>query len=255
MSHETNRYTAEEMTAYLDGDVSPEVHDEMAAYFASHDEARAELRELRATVELLRGLPKYRPRRSFTLGAEHSSEPQSSEGPTSDASGAETPSNVIKFLPLARWGTLAAVVLFVTLAGFGYLTDQYTVQEPDEAAAPEPAAEFSIADMDREEGTELDDVELEEVTEEEEAFERVADEAADPEDAESRGEMEAVSEDQEAEEALPTDDPPSPTEPSAPEEDEATGMTPFLIGLIAVGGVAAFAAVSWLAMRLILARG
>lgn len=239
MSHETNWYTAEEMTAYLDGDVSGEIRDEMAAYFASHDKARAELEQLRATVLLVGQLPPYRLRRSFTLGNEHASARESSERHTDRESGAASSSPVVRWMPVAQWVTIAAVAMFVALAGFGYVTDQFTADETDEVAAPEPAAELPMAVPD-EDGevvpefageTESEVEELGEVTKEDEALVPAEEEPAEPQ------------------QATPEDDPLSSAETSASVDDEGTRLTPFLFGLIAVGGVALLGAGSWLVMR------
>lgn len=59
------------LNAYLDGALSPADREAAVAHLAGCAACAADLAELDATVALLRGLPQYRPRRSFTLGPEH----------------------------------------------------------------------------------------------------------------------------------------------------------------------------------------
>ena len=56
------------LSAYLDGRIEPDVRSAVAAHLAACADCRRELDELRTTVDVLRGLPQYRPRRSFQLG-------------------------------------------------------------------------------------------------------------------------------------------------------------------------------------------
>jgi hypothetical protein len=62
--------TLEQLTAYLDGDVTTGERDRLDEHLRSCGECRRELASLRATVVLLRSLPTYRPRRSFQLTPE-----------------------------------------------------------------------------------------------------------------------------------------------------------------------------------------
>lgn len=56
------------LTAYLDGRIEPDARSAAAAHLAACPDCRREVAELRTTVDVLRGLPQYRPRRSFQLG-------------------------------------------------------------------------------------------------------------------------------------------------------------------------------------------
>ena len=57
------------LSAYVDGEVTAEEAREVEDLLASSEDARRELAELRATVDLVRGLPELEPPRSFALDA------------------------------------------------------------------------------------------------------------------------------------------------------------------------------------------
>lgn len=59
------------LTAYLDGGMDEADRRAADAHLAGCLDCRRELADLGATIDLLRGLPHYAPRRSFRLGAEH----------------------------------------------------------------------------------------------------------------------------------------------------------------------------------------
>lgn len=59
------------LTSYLDGGMEEADRRAATAHLAGCLDCRRELTDLGATVDLLRGLPHYAPRRSFRLGAEH----------------------------------------------------------------------------------------------------------------------------------------------------------------------------------------
>ncbi|MBI2908297.1 MAG: zf-HC2 domain-containing protein [Chloroflexi bacterium] len=62
--------TREQLSVYLDGRLSPEEQQLVERHLASCERCRQELSQLRATVDLLHGLPRALPRRSFTLSEE-----------------------------------------------------------------------------------------------------------------------------------------------------------------------------------------
>lgn len=57
------------LSAYVDGEVTAEEAREVEDLLASSEDARRELAELQATVDLIRGLPELEPPRSFALDA------------------------------------------------------------------------------------------------------------------------------------------------------------------------------------------
>ena len=57
------------LSAYVDGEVTAEEAREVEELLASSEDARRELAEIRATVDLVRGLPELEPPRSFALDA------------------------------------------------------------------------------------------------------------------------------------------------------------------------------------------
>lgn len=59
------------MSAAIDGTLPPADAAAARAHLASCPDCSRDLAELRATVDLLRNLPQYEPRRSFVLGPEH----------------------------------------------------------------------------------------------------------------------------------------------------------------------------------------
>ena len=64
-----DRRRHELLSAYVDGEVTAEEAREVEEFLASSEDARRELAELQATVDLVRGLPELEPPRSFALDA------------------------------------------------------------------------------------------------------------------------------------------------------------------------------------------
>ena len=64
-----DRRRHELLSAYVDGEVTAEEAREVEDLLASSEDARRELAELQATVDLVRGLPELEPPRSFALDA------------------------------------------------------------------------------------------------------------------------------------------------------------------------------------------
>src|SRR5215218_10250811 len=63
----TRHLMSEQFTAYLDGDLAAADRVRIDDHIRSCAECRVELAQIRSTVILMRGLPEYRPRRSFRL--------------------------------------------------------------------------------------------------------------------------------------------------------------------------------------------
>jgi anti-sigma factor RsiW len=93
------------LNAVLDGALDPADRAAATAHLAACTACAADLAELRATAVLLRELPQYRPRRSFTLGPEHANRPR----PLAETgTGRFLPS-----LPALRAATLAVAALLL----------------------------------------------------------------------------------------------------------------------------------------------
>lgn len=100
------------LSAFLDERLDGEQREEAAGHIAICPDCRRELRELRATVDLLRGLPQYRPRRSFVLGNEYAHPVRTSR--------------LVRFLPLLpvlRAATVAALLLLFGVGAADVLTE------------------------------------------------------------------------------------------------------------------------------------
>jgi hypothetical protein len=93
---------SEDLNAYVDDELSDEEHAAVDAALADHEAGQRELEEIRGLVSLLGGLPQYEPPRSFALSPEHIREARSS-------------SNVLRFLPVVRSLSIAAVVAFMVV--------------------------------------------------------------------------------------------------------------------------------------------
>ena len=109
------------LSSYLDGQVSPQEREWTAAHLATCEACRGELEELRATVNLVRGLPQVTPPRSFTL--------------------AEAPPRGLG-LPALSWApplaTVTAAMLFALLV-VGDVTGLIGPRSVPSAAPPVPA--------------------------------------------------------------------------------------------------------------------
>ncbi len=104
MTTASHHIRTDDLSAYIDGMLSESDRSAIANHLATCAECRAELAELRATVRLLNALPQYTPRRSLQLGMDHDTH-RSRQSP------------VIRFLPVVRSLSVAAVILFMVAAG------------------------------------------------------------------------------------------------------------------------------------------
>ncbi len=64
-----------QLSSYLDGRLSPKERQSVERHLASCETCRLELSQLKAMVDLLRGLPRALPRRSFTLSEDQVTAP------------------------------------------------------------------------------------------------------------------------------------------------------------------------------------
>ena len=125
------------LSAYVDRVVSAVERVEIDIHLAGCVECRHELAELRATLDLLAGLPQYRSRRTFQLGPEHIRPRQSAWA-----------GRLIPILPVLR----AAVLVVALLLGGVSAADILTSEEDQTANAPEslqlPVVEEDLTEAD-----------------------------------------------------------------------------------------------------------
>ncbi|MDP9472828.1 MAG: zf-HC2 domain-containing protein [Chloroflexota bacterium] len=91
------------LSAFLDNRLDEPDRTIAASHLARCDACQGDLGELRTTIALLRGLPQYRPRRSFELGPDHASQGQ--------------PNRFARLLPLIPALRVAAAVVALLLVG------------------------------------------------------------------------------------------------------------------------------------------
>jgi len=95
-----------DLNAYLDGALSGAERARVEDRLALEPDLRHVLEQLRATAMLLRRLPELAPHRSFTLGPEFA---RTAVAPST--------SGVLRFLPIARSLSVAAIVVFMVVGG------------------------------------------------------------------------------------------------------------------------------------------
>ncbi len=104
MSARDRHIANDELSAYLDGAVEDDVRWAIDDHLATCAACRAELAELRATVQLLRSLPVPTRPRSFQLGPEHA-RPSPPRG------------LILTVLPVARALAVAAAIALLVVSG------------------------------------------------------------------------------------------------------------------------------------------
>lgn len=119
------RRDLQRLSSYLDGELPPKEAAKLEARLRSDSTLRAALDEMRGTVHLLRGLPKVRAPRNFTL--------------TPEMAGVREPRTAYPFLRLA---TAMAMLAFLVTVGVDVL-----LPGPYGAAAPRAASESAALDM------------------------------------------------------------------------------------------------------------
>ena len=105
MTEDLSRREVEQLSLYLDGELSPKEAADIEAMLAENAEARRALEEFSATRMLMRSLPEVRPPRNFSL--------------TSEMAGVREKSTAY---PILRFATALAAFGFVILVGLDVLT-------------------------------------------------------------------------------------------------------------------------------------
>lgn len=113
------------LSAFIDARLEGDLNLAAAGHIAACPDCRGELAELRATVGLLGGLPQYRPRRSFALGAEYAHPVRTSR--------------LARLLPVLPVLRAAAVAVLLLLVGVG-AADILTQIGEDSGDSTRPAA-------------------------------------------------------------------------------------------------------------------
>ena len=134
MTEDLTRRAVEQLSLYLDGELSPEEAVEIEALLTENAKARYVLEELRITRTLMRSLPEVKPPRNFSLTAEMAGIREKSSA-----------------YPIFRFATALAVFGFVILVGLDALASRATfgarapaMESQMEFAAP--AAELAPVD-------------------------------------------------------------------------------------------------------------
>lgn len=100
---------SDELNAYIDGTLDAFSRRQVEAAIAQDQDLASELAELRATRQLLAGMPELAPRRSFALGAEYA---RPAHAPARPA-----PGKIVRLLPVIRALSVAAVLVFMVVGG------------------------------------------------------------------------------------------------------------------------------------------
>lgn len=96
--------SSDDLNAFVDGALAGADRSELNDRLTASLELRQELAELQATATLLGQLPELGPRRTFTLGPEF-------------ARTTPAPGKILRFLPIVRSLSVAAVLVFMVVAG------------------------------------------------------------------------------------------------------------------------------------------
>jgi hypothetical protein len=120
--------TPEQLSAYLDGDVAAVERTRQDAHLRDCPDCRDELVALRTTVVLLRGLPEYRPRRSFQLQPDQIAATR----PWWERLGLR----ILPALPALRVATVAAALLLVAVSAGEVIQDRTGDEAPMQQPVP-----------------------------------------------------------------------------------------------------------------------
>jgi hypothetical protein len=118
--------TPEQLTAYLDGGLPAGERTRLDDHLRECLDCRHELIDLRSTVVLLRGLPEYRPRRSFQLTPEQ----VDATRPWWERFGLR----LLPALPALRAATVAAAILLVAVSAGEVIRDRSENSTPNQPA-------------------------------------------------------------------------------------------------------------------------
>jgi len=123
----TPHLTPEQITAYLDGDLTPAERAGLDAHLRTCPACRREMSDVRSTVLLLRGLPDYRPRRSFQLIPGRAA----IRRPWWERVGLK----ILPALPALRAATVAVAILLAVVSAGQVIRDRNGNESPNEQPA------------------------------------------------------------------------------------------------------------------------
>src|SRR5262245_45639158 len=112
----TPHLTPEQITAFLDGDLTAAERAGLDDHLRTCSTCRRELADVHSTVLLLRGLPEYRPRRSFQLNPDRTA----MRRPRWERLGLK----LLPALPALRAATVAVAILLVAVSAGEAIRDR-----------------------------------------------------------------------------------------------------------------------------------
>lgn len=121
------------LSAFIDDRLGGDLNGDASGHIAVCPDCRNELAELRATVTLLRGLPEYRPRRSFSLGPEYAHPIRTSRI-----------ARLLPMLPVLRSATVAVLLLLVSVGAADILTQ--VGDDADDSSQPAAMSTDDVGD-------------------------------------------------------------------------------------------------------------
>jgi len=127
------------LSAFIDDRLGNDLNGDAVGHIAVCPDCRNELAELRATVTLLRGLPEYRSRRSFTLGPEYAHPVRTSRL-----------ARLLPMLPVLRSATVAVLLLLVSVSAADILTQ--VGDDSDDSSQPAALSTDNVGDTGLQQG-------------------------------------------------------------------------------------------------------
>jgi len=159
MDSERRKHLESQLSAYLDGELTPQDRTDVDAFLAEDAGARALLGELRATAEAVRSLPRARASEELIDGLRERLERRALLADDRSAK-SELPAPT---LFRGRWIAAAAVIALTCAAGYMIWTlaahepagepagPRYALREPESGARPAPSFDASHAEREMEE--------------------------------------------------------------------------------------------------------
>jgi len=112
---------SEELSAYIDGELSQEENVAIELRLVENEPDQMDLAEFRGLVSLLGKLPQYETPRSFLLSADH-------------IRASSPPMGILRFLPVVRSLTVAAVVAFLVVTAIVVYDRVESTNDPNDSA-------------------------------------------------------------------------------------------------------------------------